>query len=161
MSLLVQVKERRLCPVPIRGVFTLPSEDATVRCRCPEKPCEGIKLTEIPLKARTFQKHAYELKDKLIAAQRSREREFAGGLELHGPFPSYDLNQHLTDVRASMWQNALRPDQNGDQHPEVSLDAVFERDKAFNPYSDYYYTAMFLGYEYYTRKSSDGGLPLG
>lgn len=156
--LLVVVKDKQLCPVPVRGVFTVPSEDALVKCDCPER-CEGILLPQIPLAARAFQLHAYELQSRLIERQRARGRELTGEIRLHGPFPSYDLNQHLTDVNAALWAEAQRPDQNGDEHPELALDAVFERD-AFSPYSDYAYVATFLGYEYVTRQSDRGGLPL-
>jgi hypothetical protein len=158
MSLVV-VKDKQLCPVPIRGVFTLPTEDALVRCVCPDK-CEGILLPQIPLEARMFQIYAYQLQDRLIERQRARGRELTGDVRLHGPFPSYDLNHNLTDVKASLWAEAARRDANGDEHPELLLDAVFERDQAFSPYSDYVYLATFLGYEYVTRQSDEGGLPL-
>src|SRR3990167_9010197 len=154
---LVVVKDKQLCPVPIRGVFTVPSEDAMVRCKCPA-PCPGILLPKIPLEARQFQLLAYTFQDKLIAQQRTRGRELTGDVRLHGPFPSYDFNKHLTDVGASMWTEAARPDKNGDEHPELVLDAVFERDQAFSPYSDYVYVATFLGYEYVTRQTGSGGL---
>ena len=107
-----------------------------------------------------FQLHASRLQDDLIAKQRARGRDLTGDIRLHGPFPSYDLNQNLVDVKASMWAEAQRPDKNGDEHPELVLDAVFERDEAFSPYSDYVYVATFLGLEYFTRESVTGGLPL-
>lgn len=156
---LVVVKDRQLCPVPIRGIFTVPAEDATVSCSCPAA-CQGLLLPNLPLGARQFQLHAYALQDKLIERQRARERELLGDIRLHGPFPSYDFNQNLVDVRASFWNEARRPDPNGDEHPEKALDAVFERDAAFSPYSDYVYMATFLGYEYFTRQSDKGGLPV-
>ena len=158
MSTLVVVKDRQLCPVPIRGVFTLPTEDASVKCRCPAA-CEGMLLPSIPLEARAFQLYAYEMQTKLIEQQRTRGRELSGDIRLHGPFPSYEFNRHLVDINASLWAEAARPDKNGDEHPELALDAVFERD-AFSPYSDYVYMATFLGYEYVDRQSVTGGLPL-
>ena len=83
-----------------------------------------------------------------------------GVVRLHGPFPSYDFNQNLSDVQAAVWRDAQRPDSNGDEHPELALGSVFERDLAFNPYADYVYLATFLGYEYFNRQSDTGGLPL-
>lgn len=155
---LVTVQDKRLCPVPITGVFTIPSEDALVSCNCPG-PCKGISLPNIPLHARAFQLHAYEMKDKLIERQKVRGRDFVS-LSFHGPFPSFDFNNNLTDIKASLWNDAVRKDQNGDEHPEEALVAVFEVDDAFSPYSDYQFRAMFLGYEYVTRQSDRGGLPL-
>lgn len=160
MPTLVVVKDRQLCPVPISGVFTLPAEDATVACTCPDQPCTGININTLPPQQRNFELLARQMVAQLIARQKARGREFTGRIALHGPQPSFDLNAHLVDVNASMWREAQRPDRNGDEHPELALDAVFEQDKAFSPYMDYRYQAEFLGYEYVTRQSVSGGLPL-
>lgn len=160
MGTLIVVEGKELCPVPVQGIFTVPTEDALVKCNCPGD-CAGLLLPQVPLAARQFQLHAYQLQDLLIERQRARGRQLHGEIRLHGPFPSYDFNQHLVDVKASMWSEAMRPDSNGDEHPELVLGAVFERERAFGPYCDYVYMATFLGYEYTTRQSVEGGLPVG
>ena len=128
-----------------RGIFTVPAETATVSCSCPQrKPCKGVEVTRLPQEQHVFAGWAKEMGEMFIARQKPRGFEWVqGNLWLHGPFPSYEFNQRLQDIETSMIKAAQRKDQNGDEHPELALPLVFERD-AFGPYVDYLFVGKFL-----------------
>ena len=129
-----------------QGSFTLPQENATVACLCPErKPCGGVDIDKFPQSEASFMHVAKDMGNRFIERQKPRGFEFplSGQLVLHGPFPSYEFNTRLADAESSMFRDAKRPDKNGDEHPELALPFVFERD-AFSPYADYVFVGMFL-----------------
>ena len=146
MTAIIISPELELSLVERRGIFTIPTEDATLTCNCPKGlACGGIAFDKIPLKHRTFEMHARELAKRFIERQAVRGYELVGDdLRLHGPFWSYDFNNTLTDINSSLFKDAQRQDRNGDTHPELVLGAVFERDLAFNPYVDYRVVGQFL-----------------
>lgn len=119
-----------------RGIFTLPVEDARLRCACPG-PCEGIEVRKIGLERRDMELLARSMEDRFVERMAVRGYELLGGLRLHGPWPSYDFNNHLLDVESSIFSDAKKTHGDGEEHPELSLGAVFEREGAFNPYMDY------------------------
>lgn len=129
-----------------RGIFTVPAEDAPVRCWCTEgKPCQGVDIDKLPQSFHAFVMWAKQMGQMFIERQKPRGFEFplSGAMRLHGPFPSYELNQHLFDVESTSLKEAMRRDKEGLEHPEKALDFVFERD-AFSPYVDYVFVGNFL-----------------
>lgn len=128
------------CLVERRGILTVPSEDAKAVCNCPGgRPCNGLIVRELPLHMRALELHVIKMEKKFVSRLAARGCELVGGLKLHGPWPSYDFNNRLTDIQTSMWEEAKRADD-----PGLTLTAVFERDMAFNPYSDYLLVGDFL-----------------
>ena len=125
-----------------RGILTVPAEDALARCKCP-RACSGLAPDKLPLRMRQLELYVMEMAEKFQSRQAIRGHELVGGLVLHGPFPSYNFNDHLSDVQSSIW-NDTKPDKNGDEHPEHALTVVFEREMAFNPYMDYLLVGTFL-----------------
>ena len=129
-----------------QGSFTLPAENGTVACLCPQgRPCGGVDIDKLPQTEAAFFGVAKDMGNRFIERQKPRGFEFplSGQLVLHGPFPSYEFNRRLADVESSVFRDAMRRDRNGDEHPELALDVVFERD-AFSPYVDYVFVGMFL-----------------
>ena len=154
---LIVTQEIERCLTTRQGILTVPVEDAVVSCvgvknghqHCKRAGCQGIDVDRLPLAASKLQAHFK------IMGQKFRERYQIRGLEpvgsrlwLHGPFPSYDLNNHLADVKSSIWAEAEHGDEDLSwkghriERKDLVLPMVFERDMAFNPYADY----VFLGY---------------
>ena len=123
-----------------KGVVTVPYEDAIVRCNCPDrKMCAGIDVDKMPLEARTLQRHLYMMGQKFIERMAVRGYKHPGKpLRLHGPWPSYDFNNHLANMESSTWAEAMRLDD-----PSLVLGYVFDR-TAFEPYMDYLLIGEFL-----------------
>lgn len=128
-----------------QGIFTLPAEDALVRCGCNGRPCSGVDASHLPQEWAKFETTARRLGDMFIERQAIRGFEWvSGSMRLHGPFPSYDFNRHLADVESEAMRQAGKRDKADDmEHPERTLGIVFERE-AFNPYVDYVFVASFL-----------------
>lgn len=129
-----------------RGIFQMDASDATVACLCPQGlPCPGVDVNLLPHEEVMFQHLAMRMGKRFIERQLPRGFEFphSGALRLHGPFPSYDFNNRLADVDANQLKQANLPDRNGDEHPELSLDFVFERPEV-NPQVDYVFVGEFL-----------------
>lgn len=159
MSGLIVAPELNKVLVAKHGTFTFPAEDAVIWCRCARglSPCEGIEPNKIPQEQRKFELLVKDMGDLFIRQQQPRGLEWVeGDLRLHGPFPSMDFNKHLVDVESSQWRDAMRPDRNGDPHPELALDMVFEQEGAFNPYVDYKVIAHFLRREVLTEVVVNG-----
>lgn len=144
MVALVVAPDLELSKVERRGILTVPSEDATASCRCPAgQPCEGLRLGMLPLASRTLEKYALEMADRFISRLAVRGYDLIGQeVRLHGPWVSYEFNQRLADVESSVWNEAMRRNEDGDDDPAKALGFVFER--AFSPYSDYLLVGEFL-----------------
>ena len=133
--------------VVISGVFQVPAEDAMVACNCPHgRDCNGIRIREISVANRKFELLAHEMEQEFVRKQMNRGVELADtNLRLHGPFWSYDFDHILSDDTSSVWRDAKAKDRNGDEHPEIALPAVFERDTTVgNPYRDYVIEGLFM-----------------
>lgn len=129
-----------------RGIFTVPVENATVKCWCTVgKPCQGVSIDSLPQAFHSFVMWAKQMGEMFIERQKPRGFEFptSGELRLHGPFPSYDLNNQLADVESTALKEAMQRDKDGVEHPEKAVPFVFERE-AFNPYMDYVFIGSFL-----------------
>ena len=147
MAAIVVTPDLERCLVELVGVFQVAAEDSLVSCLCPQqRPCGGMRIRNIGVADRAFELHAHQLEMTFIERERARGYELADSdLRLHGPFWSYDFNHTLTDDGASAWREAKRPDRNGDEHPELALPFVFERDETVaNPYRDYLIVGRFL-----------------
>lgn len=123
-----------------RGILTVPQEDASVGCQCVHgRPCQGLSVNDLPLSARPLELYVRQMGDKFIARMAIRGFQLVGQkLRLHGPWPSYELNQHLTDVESAAWGEAKRQDD-----PSLTLPFVFDRD-ASSPYMDYLLVGQFI-----------------
>ena len=127
-----------------QGIFTLPAEDAIVGCNCQfKKPCGGVDIDKLPFEVVAFFHTAKAMGSRFIERQVARGFEYVGPMVLHGPFPSYDLNRNLADLESSRLKEAMRRDHDGFEHPEMSLEFVFERDEIGN-YADYVFVGDFL-----------------
>lgn len=133
--------------VVIAGIFQVPAEDALVSCACPHgQDCNGIRIRDISVANRAFELLAHQMEQEFVAKRRARGEELANtDMRLHGPFWSYDFDHRLTDEGSSTWRDAKRKDTNGDEHPEITLPLVFERDTTVsNPWRDYAIEGLFL-----------------
>jgi len=121
-----------------RGIVTVPNELAKAACRCPG-PCNGISINTLPLPLRPLEIHLRQMGDRFIDRMRVRGFEWVGGdLRLHGPWVSYEFNQHVADVESAAWREAERS-----EDPSAILPFVFEQDAA-SPYSDYLLVGQFI-----------------
>lgn len=122
-----------------RGILTVPQEDAIVSCSCiTSKSCKGLGLNNLPLIARHLQRYCLQMAEKFQERMRIRGYQLQGNLRLHGPWPSYEFNQHLVDVESSLWREAQRQ-----SDPTIVLPLVVDR-TATSPYSDYLLVGQFL-----------------
>ena len=159
MALIVTTEQER-CLCTKQGVLTVPIEDAVVSCKgtaqgavCKDVGCQGIDVDRLPLAAAPLQAHFYTMGAKFRDRYQIRGFEPVGSkLWLHGPFPSYDFNQHLVDVESALFRQAEYGDEDltmpgrRDPRPDLVVPFVFERG-AFNPYADYVFLGYFLGRE--------------
>lgn len=95
-----------------RGIVTMPDEDATVSCLCVKRQnCDGIVVDQLPVQAAVLQQHMRMMGTKFISRMGVRGLEWVGGdLRLHGPWPSYEFNKTLADVKSQAWKDAERED---------------------------------------------------
>lgn len=149
MGQLLVIHETELCPVWRRGILTVPVEDAGVRCSCATgRYCPGVSVDDIPLAHRALQLHVTAMGERFISGIAKLGYTFSGQpLRLHGPFPSYDLNAHLSDAQSWAFKQAQI-----ENDPNHVLGFVFERE-AFNPYADYVFWGCFFRNEHRRRTS--------
>lgn len=110
-----------------QGVFTIPGELAALECRCPQArgPCGGIDINRIPLQYRQFQLVVRHWGDRFIDLQRVRGFDWAGGfLELHGPWPSFNLANSMLDGGSPYVRSWGQREEDGLEHPEKALLAL-------------------------------------
>lgn len=144
MPNIVARPHRELVLAVRRGTFTVPDAVATVNCNCAFRlPCEGLVLTSLPQESWELAKVARERAKTMAARLAVRGQRLIGDLRLHGPWISYNFEQHLVDADSSAWDQA-RKQERGDgvyEDPSALLPMVFERDAAL-PMSDY----LLVGY---------------
>ena len=148
MSTLLVVNQTELCPVFKRGIVTVPIEMATVQCNCVKGlPCVGLTLMGLPLSARALQAELLVMGSKFVERQEIRGYVMADDIvRLHGPWPSYDLNNKLADAASPIWDEAFSAtDEAGEavHDPTSVLSTVFEV-PVENPYVDYLLRGTFL-----------------
>lgn len=134
MSAIIVAANLPIVKIVRRGILTVPIEDAAVRCTCPSANCTGLDVNALPLTARALQKHVLSMGQRFIERMQIRGYESVGTLRLHGPWPSYDFNNTLSDIESA----ALNSDD-----PADCLSLVHTRE-AFTPYSDYVLAGEFL-----------------
>ena len=152
---LIQTTEVERCLVTKQAYLTVEREYAQARCPCVQgvisgEFCPGFRVSALPLEARDLQARILMAGDRWIAQKKARGLEQYGtDLWVHGPFPSYNLDELLTDPGSTVFLEAEQEEPapvrgvSGDPHPEKLLPMVFERDMtAVNPLVDY----VFLGY---------------
>ena len=121
-----------------RGIVTVPREDALAACWCQEGRCSGLGLDNLPLEMRKLEIHLKLMADKFTKRMAVRGYELVGDLRLHGPWVSYEFNQALADVEATLWEEAIKSDD-----ASLVLPFIIERNAA-SPYSDYLLVGNFL-----------------
>ena len=130
-----------------RGTVQIEAVDAKASCLCSENVlmgnCPGIRLTALPAEMHAMEYHLRGVQDMFIERQRARGYEFTGmEMPLHGPFASYDFMHVMVDVNDSRLADAAKQDRNGDEHPELALPVVFERQE--NGFRDYVFVGRFI-----------------
>lgn len=99
-----------------------------------------MDVEALPLAYRALQSYVRQMGDKFINRLAIRGYDLVSGLRLHGPWPSYGFNEHLSDVKTSLWKQA---DRENDLSP--LLGEVFNQEgRAFSPYVDYLLVGAFL-----------------
>ena len=147
MTAIVVAPDLERALVVITGIFQVAADEALVSCACPHgQDCNGIRIRDISLENRRFELLAHTMEQEFVQKQRDRGHELADtNLRLHGPFWSYDFDHTLADVDSSTWRDAMKRDQNGDEHPELTVPLVFERDTTVsNPWRDYAIEGLFM-----------------
>ena len=158
MTGLIKIADSVACPSSQIGVTTVDSELATSRCYgvatgqpCRVAGCLGFALREIEIEHRTLQKHLTQMGERFNANMKRRGLEPLSELWVHGPFPSKDLLETMTDPDSSstfgkMARRIPDPTAGGMpvEHPELTLPAVFE---TVTHKSDYVFIGWFRAYE--------------
>lgn len=145
MTSIIVTPELERSIVTRRGIVTVPVEMATVSCNCvARKPCAGLVVDKLPLSVRELERHLRGMGDKFISRMRVRGYEWMGDIKLHGPFDSYEFNEHMANVESELWRRASR-----DDDPSHVLPLVFERNAA-SPYKDYLLVGDFLAKNVFT-----------
>ena len=149
MTAFVVVPSLELQCVERRGIDQVPAEYARVGCRlCDHElgilrgDCSGFAITGIPAHLSKTELHFREFQTRFLNAMTERGFDLESVLQVHGPFPSYDLLSQMVDINDSRLKDSQKRDKNGDEHPELSLPVVFERQE--NGFRDYVFRGMFL-----------------
>ena len=150
MTELIIAPDIGFAPIERSGVFTMFREDARLECNCPKKRgmgCGGIAIDDIPLQFRTFQLVAQRYAKRFIERMKPRGYAYMDGSDIvfHGPFPSYDFDNNLSDIDSAA--KAMLPGKDGEEHPENMLSFVFEQSGGL---VDYVLVATFLIRDEYT-----------
>lgn len=161
---LIVIPESEQCLTVQQGVFEVERKDAVIRCAgvragmgCEAFGCQGIRVRDLPLSARTLQAHFARVGGLFRSRLAARGYEPLGDeLWLHGPFASYDYATTMVDGNDSAFTDAQRLDPTyaigvspGDYHPELTLPFVHER--GASPMVDYVFLGYFLAPELTTR----------
>lgn len=158
-STLIKIADSQWCPVERYGVITVPLEFATIRCLgaqkrqpCASLRCPGIALSQIALADRALELHLRQMGATFRERNRVRGYEPLGDeLWIHGPFPSLNLRENITDPNTSMLSRIGKriPDPRLEglayEHPEDALPMVIDTDDTH--YADYRFIGRFMAKE--------------